>query len=290
MPKKTEKEPSVKSAKKSVSVKKSESVKKPSRSKKSSSLDNLDQLVDDKNQAWNDKNDDDSLEKSDDSDSMVHSDSDDKADENTDDAHKSEDEHNNDVKSDNREKSSSNTVENKTAGNKATDNTTVPKTYNHTNRENAPKEQSFLKDRVFLDRQEPARNNQHADQHTNQYNTRPNNQSNNQPNSQYNRYNDKPPNRNDNVRVATVQSVAKFVPNDYLKSTTLLKDATVTDLLRTAIAKSQEMGQKHLTDVLTQTLKATNMECEFPSIADVQWRHIPRKKPPYDNRDRNPRY
>jgi hypothetical protein len=322
MPKKSDKESSAKPVKKNTSVKKTD-VKKTTRSKKTSSLDNLDQLADDKTQTWNDKNDEESLEKSDDEDdSTSHSDSNDKSNDITDDTNDTCDESVDNVKSSRKtvdhktadhktvdhktvdhktvdhKTADHKTVDHKTADHQATDhktadykvtdNTVVPKTNYQGNKDNTPKEQSFLRGRVYLDRQDSTRNNNQTNNHYNaQYNNQPNNRYNNQPNSQYG---NKPFSQNETASVYTAQSVAKFVQSDYLKSIVQLKDASVTDLLRTAIAKSRDMGQKHLTDVLTQTLKATNMECEFPTITEMQWRHTQKKKHPYDNRDKNPRY
>jgi hypothetical protein len=142
-----------------------------------------------------------------------------------------------------------------------TNNNVVPRTYA------SNKDNSFLKGRFSLDKSDPNRNGT-------QYNDRPT-----RSNNTYSRDDAYGGNSYTNT-----QSVAKFVANDYLASTVQLKDATITDLLRTAIAKSRNMGQKHLVDVLFQTLKATNMECEFPAIVDTQWRNSQKKKQMYDNR------
>jgi hypothetical protein len=149
----------------------------------------------------------------------------------------------------------------KAASYKMTNNNVVPRTYA------SNKDNSFLKGRFSLDKSDPNRNGT-------QYNDRPT-----RSNNTYSRDDAYGGNSYTNT-----QSVAKFVANDYLASTVQLKDATITDLLRTAIAKSRNMGQKHLVDVLFQTLKATNMECEFPAIVDTQWRNSQKKKQMYDNR------
>ena len=85
------------------------------------------------------------------------------------------------------------------------------------------------------------------------------------------------------------QSIAKFSQYEYRDSTMQLKDASVADLLKSAIVKSRDVGQKHLMNVLYQTLKATNMECEFPLITDRKQRSQP-KKNTYDNKNQNGRY
>ena len=250
MPGKGQKEVSSKTAKKSTVA------KKVGNSKKGEELKNLDGLAD-KSHEWNSESTDASVEDSDDE-------SDKKSD--TDHAHKTEE----DEDEDDDEEDDENENEDK---NDENDKVTKPNTSAQFHKklaakkpvsvlhnDKAPhkdafqKEQPLLRGRVSVNK--PARSNVSYGDKTDGYN---------------------------------LQSIAKFSPYEYRDSTVQLKDASVADLLKSAIVKSRDVGQKHLMNVLYQTLKATNMECEFPLITDRKQRNQP-KKNTYDNKDRNGRY
>jgi len=77
---------------------------------------------------------------------------------------------------------------------------------------------------------------------------------------------------------SAINSISKFDFNDYRNSQVTLEKATVVDLLKAGIAKTHDLGQNQLKNVLFQTLKATNLECNFPTT-------IPYKRSKYNSRN-----
>jgi hypothetical protein len=63
----------------------------------------------------------------------------------------------------------------------------------------------------------------------------------------------------------TAKSILNFDREKYNNSETPLKDASIEDLLKTIISKSEKNGHHRLLSCAKQTLKAMNFECDFPS-------------------------
>lgn len=246
--------------------------------KKNPELENLDALAD-KSQDWDNKSSEKSEDESNSSDNETSVDSQGADDNNADDNDEDNDDNDdgNDDDDDNGDNGGS-----KDKSKESTVVTANPvKTYN----KDENKRESLLGGRVTVTKQAPTRfNTSHRAKatdvyHTNTYSDKPTNS-----------YHDKPTNSSYNDKSArNHKSIAKFAYNEYGDSTMQLKDATVADLLKTAIVKSHAVGQKHLMDVLYQTLKATNMECEFPLTTDTVRKRTHVTKNTYANKDRNGR-
>lgn len=82
-----------------------------------------------------------------------------------------------------------------------------------------------------------------------------------------------------------IKSVADFNLDEYLTKTTTLKDASMSELLKTCIAKSQLNGQTQLYRTLIHTLRATNHECAFPTLQSTNSSMRQSKKPFYKKPD-----
>jgi hypothetical protein len=80
----------------------------------------------------------------------------------------------------------------------------------------------------------------------------------------------------------SIQSISKFNFNDYRNSHVTLEQASVVDLLKAGITKASDSGQTQLKDVLFQTLRATNLECNFPTTMPYN-----KKRSKYNNRNNN---
>ena len=62
------------------------------------------------------------------------------------------------------------------------------------------------------------------------------------------------------------QSITNFRYADYTDIEKNVDECSIEDILKIAIVKAYNSGKHHLKNVLMETLKATNSECDFPKI------------------------